>query len=102
MSDIFYGTAYMADYIGSTQSTVSNWAKGGESGFPEPAVVILSASGGVSARGWSRIHLEDARTWMEKRLGLTETEAIDHWEKVNDGRTLIRKDRPMPGQEKLF
>lgn len=105
MSDTFYGTAYVAAHIGSTQSSVSNWAKNREPGFPEPDVVIISASGGISARGWSALQLTDARDWMTERLGLNQEEAAIHWLKIDEKRedaARIRKDRVSPEQEKFF
>lgn len=105
MSDTFYGTAYLAEHIGSTQSSVSNWAKTNEPGFPEPAVVIHSANGSISARGWTPLQLTDARDWMENRLGLSESEALEHWAAVDDRRQerlRVHRDRVSPDQEKLF
>lgn len=105
MPDVFYGTAYVAGHIGSTQSSVSNWAKNEDSGMPEPTVVIVSASGGISARGWSESQLTEVRAWMAERLGLSEAEAVKHWETITrnqEERIRIHKDGVSPQQERLF
>lgn len=104
MTDIFYGTAYLAEHIGSTQSSVSNWAKVQEPGFPEASVVILSMNNGISARGWTALQLTDARDWMTRRLRLDEDQAVAHWDRVDQKREERHwnRDPTGPVQEKLF
>lgn len=86
MTNTFYGTAYVASHIGSSQASVTNWSKNPTENFPQPAVIIVSPKGTISARGWSADQLPELRTWMGKRLGLTDERAKTHWKKVDQSR----------------
>lgn len=77
MNTHFFGTSYVALYLGVTPTSVHHWLE--DPTFPQPEAVIHDMAEKVTSRGWSTHQLPELRDWRTFKLGLEEEEASAHW-----------------------
>lgn len=82
----------LAAYLGGiSHSAVNNWAnKTGPDNddpdaFPYPDHIARSFNGKINHMSWNDETLPRCRRWMERKHGLTPSQAAEYWAKIDAG-----------------
>ena len=75
MSHNMPGVSAVAAHLGASITSVCNWAKKREPGFPLPVTTITTITGKVSARGWEESQLPELRAWYAQHKKIKDPDA---------------------------
>lgn len=78
------GTSALAEYLGTSVTSIHNWRSAPDSDFPLPVTCVRGRRGKRPVYGWRESDLPAIRAWYAKRFRLDEEEASQRWKALDE------------------
>ena len=78
------GTSALAEYLGTSVTSIHNWRSAPDSDFPLPVTCVRGRRGKRPVYGWRESDLPAIRAWYAKRFRLDEEAASQRWKALDE------------------